>query len=300
MTVPATLPPTAPRHAEAAGDLIGAHLSTKGGLCTVFDRAAVVKAGAIALFSKNASQWKAKPLAEEDRVEFRARRAAAGNPPMAIHAAYLINLAAVNPEFIEKSVNGLVDELTRAGQLGVESVVLHPGAHVGAGIDAGLDAIARGLDRVHAATEGLEVVTLLETAAGQGSCLGCTFEELGRVIRLVDDPSRLGICIDTCHVFSAGYDIRTRDGWERMVGEAEREVGLENVRAFHVNDSKKPLGSRVDRHQHIGQGELGLDAFRFVLNDPRFRSVPKLLETPKPDEFEDDIRDLALLRSLLE
>ena len=142
-------------------------------------------------------------------------------------------------------------------------------------------------------------VTLLETAAGQGSCLGCTFEELGRVMSLVDDKRRVGICIDTCHIFAAGYDIRTREGYERMIDEVERHVGVENVGAFHINDSKRELGSRVDRHEHIGKGQLGLDAFAFVLNDPRFARIPKMIETPKTKETASDRRNLRLLRSLM-
>ncbi len=287
------------RFPDAPGDLIGAHLSTKGGLCTVFERARRVDARAIALFSKNASQWKAKPLEDDVCAEFRQLREELGNPPLLAHAAYLINLAATNAEFLAKSIAAMIDELERAARLGVHAIVLHPGAHMGAGIDEGLDQIARTLDAVHAAIPENRVVTLLETAAGQGSCLGRTYAELGTILKRVDDPSRLGICIDTCHVFSAGYDIRTPDGWESMVDEVEREVGIDNVGAFHLNDSKTPHGSRVDRHQHIGDGEIGLEAFAFVLNDPRFARIPKVLETPKPDEFEADIRNLATLRSLL-
>ncbi|HEU5162262.1 MAG TPA: deoxyribonuclease IV [Thermoanaerobaculia bacterium] len=284
---------------DAPGDLIGAHLSTKGGVCTIFERAKRVNASAIALFSKNASQWKAKPLEDDVCADFHRLRAELGNPPILVHAAYLINLATTNAEFLAKSIAGMIDELERARRLGADALVLHPGAHMGAGTEEGIDQIARSLDTIHAAIPDNPVVTLLETAAGQGSCLGCTYSELGSVLKRVDDPSRLGICIDTCHVFSAGYDIRTQDGWNRMIDEVEQEVGIENVGAFHLNDSKKPLGSRVDRHQHIGEGEIGLEPFGFVLNDPRFARIPKVLETPKPDEYEADIRNLARLRSLV-
>lgn len=299
MTATATLPSNRFQFHDAPGDLLGAHLSTRGGVTTIFARAATVGASALALFSKNANQWKAKPLTLEECAQFEELRSAAGRPPVIAHAAYLINLATTNPEFLEKSIHGLVDELLRAEQLGVEAVVLHPGAHMGAGVDAGLDQIARSLDRVHEMLPECRVATLLETAAGQGSCVGCTYEELGRVIRAVDSPDRLGICVDTCHVFSAGYDIRTADGWERMIEELDREVGVGKVGAFHLNDSKKPLGSRVDRHEHIGEGELGLGAFEAVVNDARFARIPKVLETPKPDEFEADIRNLGKLRSLV-
>jgi deoxyribonuclease-4 len=281
---------------DAPGDLIGAHISTKGGLCTVFERAAAIAATAVALFAKNSNQWKGKELTDTDCEAFRAQRTVA---PMLTHASYLINLATTNEEFHRKSIIAMIDELDRAERLGIHAVVLHPGAHMGAGADAALDQIARSLDIVHAAIPNHRVVTLLETAAGQGSCVGCTFEELGQIIARVDDKRRVGICFDTCHVFAAGYDLRTREGYDRTIDEMERHVGLENVGAFHLNDSKKPLGSRVDRHQHIGEGELGLDAFAFLLNDPRFARIPKVLETPKTIETESDRKNLATLRSLI-
>ncbi|MFL6246320.1 MAG: deoxyribonuclease IV, partial [Thermoanaerobaculia bacterium] len=189
--------------------------------------------------------------------------------------------------------------LDRAERLGIHAVVLHPGSHMGAGADAAIDQIARSLDEVHAAIPNHRVVTLLETAAGQGSCVGCTFEELGQMIARVDDKRRVGICFDTCHVFAAGYDLRTRDGYERAIDEMERFVGLDNVGAFHLNDSKRPLGSRVDRHQHIGEGELGLEPFRLLLNDARFARIPKVIETPKTVDTESDLKNLTLLRSLI-
>jgi deoxyribonuclease-4 len=281
---------------DAPGDLIGAHISTKGGLHTVFERAAAINASAIALFAKNSNQWKGKVLTEEDVLTFASLR---NIQPIVTHASYLINLATTNPEFHKKSIAAMIDELDRAERLGIHGVVLHPGAHLEAGVDAGIDQIARSLDQVHAATPDHRVVTFLETAAGQGSCLGCTFEELGRMIDAVDDKKRVGICIDTCHIFAAGYEIRTPDGYERMVEEVDRFVGIDNVGVFHLNDSKKGLGSRVDRHQHIGEGELGLEPFRLLLNDRRFAKIPKLLETPKTVETESDQRNIATLRGLL-
>src|SRR6202008_428356 len=166
--------------------------------------------------------------------------------------------------------------------------------HMGAGANAAIDQIARSLDAIHAAIPDHRVVTLLETSAGQGSCVGCSFEELGQMLARIDDKRRAGICFDTCHVFAAGYDLRTRDGYDRAMDELERFVGIENVGAFHLNDSKKPLASRVDRHQHIGEGEIGLDAFGFLLNDARFARIPKVLETPKTIETESDRPKLAL------
>lgn len=287
------------RFSRAKGDLIGAHISTRGGLHTVFERAAAIDATAIALFAKNSNQWKGKPLTDDDCATFAAARKRARLRPILTHASYLINLATTNPEFHRKSIEAMCDELERAERLGIHVVVLHPGAHMGAGSDAGVEQIARSFDQIHAALPNHKVVTLLETSAGQGSCVGCTFEELGRIIRLVDDPKRLGICIDTCHIFAAGYDLRTRDGYERTIDEVDRHVGVANVGAFHLNDSKKGLGSRVDRHEHIGKGQIGLDAFSFVVNDPRFAKIPKLLETPKTVETESDLENIGRLRSLV-
>ena len=282
---------------DAPGDLIGAHISTQGGLTTIFDRAGEIDASSAALFAKNSNQWKGKTLSAEDCIAFAAKRTL---QPLMTHASYLINLATTNPEFHAKSIAAMIDELDRAERLGIHAVVLHPGAHLSAGVDAGLDQIARSLDQIHAAIPQHKVVTLLETAAGQGSCVGCSFEELGGIIDRVDDKSRIGVCFDTCHVFAAGYDIRTRDGYERTVEEIERFVGIDNVGAFHLNDSKKPLGSRVDRHEHIGDGEIGLEAFRLLLNDGRFARIPKVIETPKTIEHESDRKNLTLLRSLIE
>jgi deoxyribonuclease-4 len=281
---------------DAPGDLIGAHLSTRGGLHTIFERAAEIDCSAAALFAKNGNQWKGKELTDADCALFAETRTIG---PLLTHASYLINLATTNKEFHRKSIAAMADELDRAERLGVHAVVLHPGSHLGAGSEAGIDQIARSLDTIHATIPDHRVVTLLETGAGQGTCVGCTFEELGKMIARVDDKRRVGICFDTCHVFAAGYDIRTRSGYERAIDEIERFVGLDNVGAFHLNDSKKPLGSRVDRHQHIGEGEMGLEPFRILLNDPRFTGIPKVIETPKPVEHESDRRNLAVLRSLI-
>ncbi|HEX7151479.1 MAG TPA: deoxyribonuclease IV [Thermoanaerobaculia bacterium] len=281
---------------DTPGDLIGAHLSTKGGLHTVFDRAAEIDASAVALFAKNGNQWKGKDLTADELALFTSKRTVR---PLLTHASYLINLATTNPEFLRKSIAAMTDELDRAERLGSHAVVLHPGAHLGSGPHAGLDQIARSLDEIHAAIPNHRVVTLLETAAGQGTCVGCTFEELATIINLVDDKSRVGICFDTCHVFAAGYDLRTRDDYERTIDDMLTHVAIEKVGAFHLNDSKKPLGSRVDRHEHIGEGQLGIEPFRFLLNDPRFRFVPKVIETPKTVEVESDLKNMRLLRSLL-
>jgi len=284
------------RYSAKHGDLIGAHISTKGGVHTVFERAAAINASAIALFAKNSNQWKGKELTADDCALFAEKRTIT---PIFTHASYLINLATTNPEFHRKSIAAMIDELDRAERLGIRAVVLHPGAHMGAGAQAGIAQIARSLDQIHAAIPDHKVVTLLESSAGQGSCVGCSFEELGRIIRSVDNRKRVGVCFDTCHVFASGYDLRTRGAYEHTIECVEQHVGIRNVGLFHLNDSKKPLGSRVDRHEHIGDGQIGLDGFAFLLNDERFRGIPKLLETPKKIEHESDRRNLATLRGLL-
>jgi deoxyribonuclease-4 len=281
---------------DAVGDLLGAHISTKGGLHTVFDRASEINASALALFAKNSNQWKGKTMTDDDVALFAGKR---NVRPVLTHASYLINLATTNAEFHRQSIAAMIDELVRAEMLDIHAVVLHPGAHMGAGADAGIEQIARSLDQIHAVLPNHQVVTLLETAAGQGSCVGCTFEELGRILALVADKARVGVCFDTCHVFASGYEIRNGDDYERTIDALDTHVGIANVGAFHLNDSKKPLGSRVDRHEHIGDGQIGIDAFRFLLNDARFHGIPKLLETPKTVEHESDRKNLALLRSLL-
>jgi len=281
---------------DAPGDLIGAHLSTRGGLHTAFERAAEIGASAAAIFAKNSNQWKGKVLTDDDCAAFAAQR---NVRPMLTHASYLINLASTHEEVHRNSIAAMVDELDRAERLGIHAVVLHPGAHLGAGSRAAIDQIGRSLDQIHTALPHHRVITLLETSAGQGSCVGCTFEELGAMIQAVDDRRRVGICFDTCHVFAAGYDFRTRDGYARTIDAVEKHVGLHNVGAFHLNDSQRPLGSHVDRHQHIGKGEIGLEAFRHLLNDPRFTRIPKVIETPKTVDTVSDRRNLRVLRGLI-
>ena len=280
-------------------DLLGAHVSAQGGLVTAWHRGVTIGANSLAIFSRNSNQWAAKPLSPDDIASFREARAASKIGPVIAHASYLINLAAPQDELWQKSIAAMVIELERAALLGLDGVVLHPGAHVGEGIDKGIDRIARALDEVHARTPGCRVPILLETSAGQGSSLGCTFAELGRMLSLVSDSGRLGVCFDTCHVFAAGYDIRTTEGWSATVDEMLAIIPLERIGAFHLNDSKRELGSRVDRHEHIGKGHIGTDAFGFLLSDSRFDGIPKVLETPKPTEFDADIENLATLRSLI-
>ena len=214
------------------------------------------------------------------------------------HANYLINLAAVNPQFHMNSLRALSEELTRAEQLGLPFLVLHPGAHLGAGEDAGLEKIIRAIDDVFARLPKVKTRIALETTAGQGTSLGHSFQHLADIIAQVRAPERLCVCLDTAHVFAAGYDLTSEQGTRRMFGEFDRIIGLSNLFALHLNDSKTARGSRVDRHEHIGKGQIGLEAFRFIMRDRRFRKIPKVLETPKGKDLLEDVENMRMLRGL--
>ncbi len=284
---------------RTTADLLGAHVSAAGGVDTAFARAETIGATAFAIFSKNSNQWKAKPLDRKTIDAFRSNWKASSVKAVITHASYLINLATPDRTLWRKSIDAMIVELRRAEALGIHAVVLHPGAHVGSGIDRGIDRIGKALDAIHDALPECTVVTLLETSAGQGTSLGCTFEELGMMIDATADKKRVGICFDTCHVFAAGYDIRTKRGYDATIKELLQSVPRRFMGAVHLNDSKRELGSRVDRHESIGKGHIGTNAFELLLNDPHFKGVPKVLETPKITEFGSDIEALALLRSML-
>jgi deoxyribonuclease-4 len=279
--------------------LAGAHMSIAGGMHKAFERGAQVHCKTIQIFLKNSNQWKAKPLTEEARILFQEAQRASGISPVLAHDSYLINLASPNSFLYKKSINAFVEELRRANFLGVPYLVLHPGAHTGAGIDAGIEKAASAL------TQALElveppVIILLENTAGQGSSLGSRFEELAAILDRTGNPDRIGFCLDTCHAFAAGYDLRDEDAYRITMREFDRLIGIGKILAFHVNDSRKDLGCRVDRHCHIGKGFLGLQAFRLLVNDPRFEAIPKILETPKGEGFREDRRNLATLRKLVD
>jgi deoxyribonuclease-4 len=273
---------------------LGSHLSVAGGPWKAVEEAIALRLRSLQIFSKNASRWTQRPIAEEEAERFRERRAEWGDGPVFSHASYLINLAAEG-ELADKSREALVDELERAAALGLDGVIQHPGAHVGAGVEAGIERIARAarsaLDR---APRGPRL--LLENTAGAGSTLGRSFEELGALLAMIDRPERTGVCLDTCHLFAAGYELRTAEGFEATMAALEREVGADRVLCWHLNDSRGDLGSHLDRHEHIGTGKLGRAAFRLLLADARFFGVPKILETPK--EGDADRANLALLRRL--
>lgn len=282
------------------GPRLGAHMSIAGGCHNALTRGREVGADAVQVFTKNASQWKAKPLTDDLCDQFHSTLTTTGYTAadLIAHDSYLINLASGDVELRTKSQAALLDELERCDLLGIPSLVTHAGAHLGRGEEEGLAELARSLDMVLAGRGGGAQV-LLETNAGQGSWLCYRFEQLAQVLDQVHYPDQIGICLDTCHVFAAGYDIRTPEGYDATIGEFDRLLGLDKLKAIHLNDSKKGLGSRVDRHEHIGQGELGLDTFRRLLNDPRLRHLPMVLETEKDPDGAQDRMNLATLRGLL-
>ena len=279
--------------------LAGAHMSSAGGLHRAFERGREVGCRAIQIFTKNARGWNAAPLEAAGIKLFRDELEAGMAGVTCAHASYLINLGAPAGPVAQRSEAALVDELQRCEALGIPFLVLHPGAHMGAGEEQGMTRIAAGLDRAHAALPGYRVRVLLENAAGQGSCVGHRFEQLEGILARVNAPDRLGVCFDTCHAFAGGYDLRTAEGYDATMAEFDRRVGLSRIRIIHVNDSKKGLFSRVDRHEHIGQGEIGLEAFRCLVNDARLREVPKILETPKGDDTTFDLMNLRTLTNLV-
>lgn len=253
--------------------LLGAHESTSGGLHEAFARALADGAEAVQIFTKSSRMWRAKEITAADAEQF--RKAAA--LPISVHASYLVNLGADPGDLRAKSIASFLDELQRCDFLGVPHLVVHPGAN--ADTQCGLRNVADALDRVFAAHQG-PCQVLLETAAGQGSCLGSRFEELREIRDRCKSPGRVAVCVDTCHVFAAGYDIASARGYESSFERFDRVLGLESIRAFHLNDSVKPLGCRVDRHEHVCKGEIGPLAFRTLVNDERFREVPGYLEIP--------------------
>lgn len=278
---------------------LGAHESISGGLHLAFDRAQSVGCDAVQLFVKSSRAWAVKPLTEEEIRLFQERAAQTGIHPVVGHASYLPNPAAPDEDLWRKSVETLIVELERCEALGIPYLVLHPGSHMGAGEEEGLRRVARALGEIHAATPGFRARILLETTAGQGSNLGYRFEQLAWLMENTPQGDRLGVCLDTCHVFAAGYDLRTPEAYEETLATFDRIIGLDRLYVVHFNDCKGPLGGRVDRHEHIGKGQLGLEAFRLFVNDPRFADLPGLLETPKSEDLHEDRENLAVLRSLV-
>ena len=277
-------------------------MSIAGGVAQALWRGMEIGCDAIQLFTKNANQWRSKPLTPDDRAAFQQARQETGVIPVAAHDSYLINLASPDTRLYEQSQEALWEEMQRAEALGIPYLVMHPGSHRGDGEQEGLYRIARAINLLHQQGGEMRVMILLETTAGQGATLGNRFEHFARIIEQIEEDKRVGVCLDTCHVFAAGYDISTPQGYEATVEEFERVIGLERLKVIHLNDSKGTLGARVDRHEHIGKGHLGLDAFRRLLQDPRLAHLPFILETPKGKTAcgEDwDCVNLRTLRGLL-
>ena len=277
----------------------GAHMSTSGGVWKALHRGVSIQCEIVQLFVKNNVQWFGRPLSADDVSRYANELAASKLARVFGHAGYLINLGAAPSPNRDQSIQSLIQEIQLATQLGLPFLVMHPGAHLGAGEEAGLRQIVAGLNEVFRATENSPVRIALENTAGQGSCLGHRLAHLAAIFHRVDQTKRLGVCLDTAHFFAAGYDLRTRKGWNAAIKEVDSLIGLNQILAFHLNDSKTDLSSRVDRHAGIGQGKIGREAFRHIVNDERFRDLPGCLETPKSDDLHEDVENLALLRSLV-
>jgi deoxyribonuclease-4 len=280
--------------------LLGAHFSIAKGYHDAVYQAASYRCNVLQLFTKNATTWKERTISPAETARFKAAVAETGIQSIAAHSSYLINLASPDPKKHAMSYKALQQELLRASVLEIPDCIFHPGAHMDSGEKVGLKKISTSINQIFTETSGITARLLLETTAGQGSGLGHTFEQLAQIIAAIEQKDRVGICLDTCHIFAAGYDIRTQETYAQTMNHFDTIIGLDKLLAIHINDSKKDLGSRVDRHTHIGKGHIGLDAFKFILTDPRLAQTPKLLETAKKEgDIDWDQRNFTLLRSLI-
>lgn len=277
--------------------ILGAHVSIAGGVANAPQNALECTCDTLQIFTKSQLQWQAPPLSREEIARFKRGMKLNHLVPGTVHAAYLVNLAARDPALLLRSRDCMIGDISRTEHLGIPYLVVHPGAHRGQGAEKGIDVAAKSLDFIFRHARAHRTMVLLEATTGAGSVLGGTFEELAAIRSLCRFPARVGFCIDTCHIFGAGYDIRSREGYTATIHELDRTLGLDNVQAFHLNDSKGALGSKIDRHAEIGQGEIGLEPFRLLLADTRFGKLPGILETPGGDGAY--ARNLAILRSLI-
>ena len=277
--------------------LLGAHVSISGGIYKAPQRGKDIGCDAIQIFSKNQMQWTAKPLTIQEAEKFKKELVVNDIKDTVIHTSYLINIGSPDKEKLEKSRNALIDEFERAMLLGIPYIVLHPGSHMGKGEELGLDIVAESINYIFDITKGNNTMLLLETTAGQGSNLGYKFEQIAYLIEKTKDKDRIGVCFDTCHIFAAGYDIRTKEAYEKTIREFDKIIGIPNLKAIHLNDSKNDIGTRKDRHEHIGKGYIGLSAFEFIVNDERFANIPMILETPGGEKYYRE--NLEILRSLI-
>ncbi|MFB3056999.1 MAG: deoxyribonuclease IV [Ignavibacteriaceae bacterium] len=279
--------------------LLGAHTSTSGGVSKSVDLAEKLSFTAMQIFTKNNNRWFQKQLEEKEIEAFKTKLNNSNIKFVVSHDSYLINLCGTDKEILRKSRVALLDELERCELLGIPHLNFHPGSHLGAGEDDGIKLIAESINIVHDKTKGYKVSSMLETTAGQGTAIGYRFEQLQQIIDLVEQKERMTVCIDTAHIFAAGYDIKDSKNFKEAIKEFDEIIGLDRLKCFHLNDSKKPLGSRVDRHEHIGKGFIGEEGFSNIMNDERLREIPKILETPKGKEQLEDLENLKMLRGLI-
>lgn len=279
--------------------LLGAHTSISGGVSTAVDRAVKLNFTAIQIFTKNNNRWNAKPLDEIEIENFKSKQAKSKIKIVVAHDSYLINLCASDKKLLIKSREAFIDEMLRCEQLCIPYLNFHPGAHGGRGEKDGLKIIAESINSVHEKTKGFKVKSMLELTAGQGTSLGYKFEQIRKIIDMVDDKSRMSVCIDTAHIFAAGYDLRKPPVYKKTINEFDEIIGLDLLKCIHMNDSKKDLGSRVDRHEHIGKGFIGLAGFKNIMNDKKLEKIPKILETPKGKEQKEDVKNINTLIKLI-
>jgi len=291
------------REKDSQQPRFGSHMSVAGGLENAFHAGDRVGCECLQIFVKNQRQWNAPPLTEDQIERFKRAQRATKMTPVVAHATYLLNFASAEKTLRDKSIRCMIDELQRCEALGVASLIFHPGAHMQSTPKEGMKRVAKSLDSVHKSCSGFRTRVLLETTAGQGTALGWRFEQIAEMIDQAKAPERLGVCLDTCHLFAAGYDFRIADGYAAMIREMDATFGTDRVECIHTNDSKRELGSRVDRHEHIGKGKIGKSGFRHFVNDPHFRDVPFILETPKGKDGRGsdlDTVNLKRLRALVE
>ncbi len=279
--------------------LLGAHTSIAGGVSKSVDLAERLGFTAMQIFSKNNNRWQSKPLAESEINAFKSRLSESGIKFVVVHDSYLINLCSSNKETLKKSRESFIDELKRCELLEIPYLNFHPGAHGGMGEEKGLKLIAESLNIIHDKTKDFKAGSMLELTAGQGTALGYRFDQIRKIIDLVENKERLSVCIDTAHIFASGYDIKDPNNYKKVMQEFDKIIGLKYLKCFHMNDSKKELGSRVDRHEHIGKGFIGKKGFANIMNDESIAHIPKILETPKSKEQLEDVRNLKVLRSLI-
>ena len=277
----------------------GAHESISGGVFNAIERGQTATCDTIQMFNKSNSQWRAKKIEQAELDKYFEKIKETGVTVSTSHSSYLINIASPVKDLNEKSFNALKEEMERCEMLKIPNLVMHPGSHVGTGEEAGIKRIIKNLNKLFKELKNNSVCLLLETTAGQGSNLGYTFEQIGEMIDGVKVQDHIGVCLDTCHIFAAGYPISDPKEYKKTMKKFDDIIGIDKLKIIHMNDSKKEFGSRRDRHEHIGKGHIGIEAFRNIVNDKRLKKIPMILETPKEEELKEDIENLKLLRSLV-